>query len=141
MIVTGKLLLYGKIPTTIYTRLTSVALKGSQTIDVESTEGWEVGQTLGISPSFNRFYEYEKFVISSLTATSVSFDTPLKYTHYGNQSILENSYGTLDMRSTVGVIDRNIKIRKEETDVNWGSAVLIYGWNYEGTIISGSAVI
>lgn len=56
--VTGKLQLYGKTPKTLHTKLTSIAHPGDMRINVESTDGWEIGQTLGISPSFNNYYEY-----------------------------------------------------------------------------------
>ena len=140
LVVTGQLYLYGITPTTTYTKLTSNANVGDTTINVQSTAGWAVGQTLGISPSFSNYYEYEKVTIASLTATSVTFTPALSYAHYGNSTPLINSYGELDMRSTVGVFDRNIKILRDDDAEQWGYSVLVYGWRYSNVVYSGSAV-
>lgn len=39
------------MPTTPHTILTKTAEVGDKTINVNSTEGWVVGNTIGISPS------------------------------------------------------------------------------------------
>ena len=42
-VVTGSLHLYGKAPSTVWTRLTDFAHAGDTTINVASANGWEVG--------------------------------------------------------------------------------------------------
>ena len=42
-VVTGKLHLYGRAPSTTWTRLTDFARVGDTTITVGSAAGWEVG--------------------------------------------------------------------------------------------------
>lgn len=110
LVVTGKLELYGKSPTTTQTRLTAVAAQGDTTLKVGSTAGWAVGQTIGISPSFSKFYEYEKRTITALTATTVTFATGLRFMHYGAVQPITKTQGDIDLRCVVGLLDRNIKI-------------------------------
>lgn len=52
IVVTGALRLYGKVPTVVSTKLTAIANVGATTINVISTSGWAVGNTLGIAPSW-----------------------------------------------------------------------------------------
>lgn len=58
LVVTGTLNLYGIVPSTVSTRLTAIATAGSTTITVASANGWVVGNTLGIAPSFGTPTEY-----------------------------------------------------------------------------------
>ena len=118
-----------------------MANAGATTINVQSTTGWAVGQTLGIAPSFSNFDEYEKVVITSLTPTSVTFSPALKFAHYGSSSPLTNSYGSLDMRAIVGVLNRNIRILRDDTAQEWGGSVIIYGYKEANNVHSGSAAI
>lgn len=52
-----------------------------------------------------------------------------------------NSFGTMDMRATVGVLDRNIRILKGSDQNGWGYGVLIYAWNDGLFINTGSGII
>ena len=56
IVVTGTLNLYGKVPSTVSTRLTAAANPGDSTISVASTSGWVVGNRIGIAPSFANYY-------------------------------------------------------------------------------------
>ena len=51
-VVTGKLNLYGVAPATVSTKLTKNALVGDSTIQVSSVSGWQVGDVIGLAPSF-----------------------------------------------------------------------------------------
>lgn len=67
---------------------------------------------------------------------------PLAYTHYGSASITVNStYGTLDARTNVGHINRNIQI-VPGPDAGWGYSVIVYGFldgdNVTGVLRRGS---
>jgi hypothetical protein len=55
-VVTGSLNLYGKTPSTISTYLTQSAFSGSSTINVGSSTGWVVGDSIAIAPSFSNPY-------------------------------------------------------------------------------------
>ena len=45
------------------------------------------------------------------------------------------------MRSSVGLLDRNIKITSDDDSEGWSYSVLIYGWRYYETIYPGSAIL
>ena len=45
------------------------------------------------------------------------------------------------MRSTVGLLDRNIKIQGSPTSNSWGYGVVVYAWNDGDFINTGSANI
>ena len=60
---------------------------------------------------------------------SITLASPLTYTHYGSASItINHSFGTLDTRTRVGHMNRNIKI-SAGPDAGWGFTVIIYGHN------------
>jgi len=141
MVVTGRLELYGKTPVTPETKLTTVAAIGDTTINVASTAGWVVGNTIGISPSLGKFFEYEKRTITALTATTVTFTPGLRFLHFGAATPLTNVRGEIDTRCVVGLIDRNIKIASDVDAEDWSYSVLIYGWSSTSFIYSSSAVI
>jgi len=140
LVVTGQLKLYGKVTSSLNTRLTSTALAGATTLNVASTDGWVIGQTIGISPSFSNPAEFEKVTITALDATSITFATPLAYTHYGAATGLTNAIGDIDMRSVAVLLDRNIKITNDDT-ATWSYSVLVYGLNSSGTVKTGSVVL
>ena len=128
MVVTGTLNLFGIVPATVTTKLSSGAQPGDTTISVLTTNGWAVGQKIGIAPSFSKVKEYEEVTITSLTSNTVTFTPALSFAHYGSSSALTNGYGTLDMRASVGVLDRNIKILGNSDPNGWGFGVVIYAW-------------
>jgi parallel beta-helix repeat protein len=84
---------------------------------------------LVLSPSFSTYSEYEKVTISAINADgSLSLTSPLQYTHYGSSSLtINNQFGTLDTRTRVGHVNRNIKI-VPGPDAGWGFSVIVYGF-------------
>jgi len=57
-VVTGSLNLFGNAPNTVSTYLTQTALQGTGTLTVASFEGWAVGDTIVLSPSFAAYSQY-----------------------------------------------------------------------------------
>lgn len=53
-VVTGRLDLYGIVPTTPWTRLTATSQTSNTTIRVASVSGWAVGDELIIGPTFSQ---------------------------------------------------------------------------------------
>ena len=141
LVVTGTLNLFGRVPTTTSTKLTANALAGSTTITVASANGWVVGNTIGISPSFGKANEYETVTISAISGNTITFSPALQFNHYGNSSSFSNTYGSIDMRASVGAFERNIKIVKGGDSTTAGFGVVIYAWNNGQNIVTGSAII
>lgn len=140
MVITGGLSLYGVKPSTQMTYLTQTALQGSRTIYVAASSDWKVGDELSLSPSFTNQSEYEKVKISAINPDgSLNLTSPLQFTHFGAPSAtISNNYGTLDARTMVGHLTRNIKI-VSGGDTNWGYSVFVYGYN-DGATRVGNAV-
>jgi hypothetical protein len=78
-------------------------------------------------------------IISAINANgSVSLAAPLTYTHYGSSSLtVNNNYGTIDTRTQVGHVNRNIKI-VPGPDAGWGFTVIVYGYSMTITDLTGS---
>jgi hypothetical protein len=55
LVVTGSLNLYGNSPSTVTTYLTQSAFNGSSTIHIGASSGWNIGDTIVLSPSFGRW--------------------------------------------------------------------------------------
>ena len=138
LVVTGVLSLYGQPPSSVWTQLTAKAAAGATSISVANADGWAVGDELAIAPSFNSSFEYEKVTITAISGTTVSITPALSYTHFGDTSpTISNTYGTLDMRTGVGHLTRNITITPGP-DVGFGFRVLTYGF-LDGTIVRKGA--
>lgn len=56
--------LYGKAPETVQTFLTQSATAGDKSIFVKSSSDWAIGDTLGLSPSYGNYAEYEMVKIT-----------------------------------------------------------------------------
>lgn len=138
MVVTGILNLFSTKPSSTNTHLTRTAFKNTSVIYVGSSSGWKAEDSLAISSSFKN-NEHEMVVIKSInTDGSITLKNPLKYTHYGSSSMtISNSYGTLDSRSKVGHITRNIKIVSGH-DAEWGYNIIVYGKNTSSGKLVGS---
>jgi hypothetical protein len=64
----------------------------------------------------------------------------LAYEHYGDtSSTLTNSYGTLDARSGVGLLSRNIRITKGPDANGWGCRVLVYSYYEMPAVLSATS--
>lgn len=125
-VITGELYLYGTSPATLYTKLISSAAPGDSQISVESATGWAVGDTIVLSPSFSSSNQYERVTITGISENAVTFTPALRYPHYGDMSVtIDNNAGTLDTRTTVGHITRNIKF-VSGPDNGWGYSIYVY---------------
>lgn len=96
-------------------------------IAVSNFSQWKIGDSLVLSPSYSRMYEHELVTIKSITNASVGLVSPLKYNHYGSSSLLNNSYGSIDLNTQVGHVTRNIQIISGP-DSEWGLTLIVYGY-------------
>lgn len=51
--------MYGKVPESVWTRLTETATINSTTLKVVSASGWAIGDTILIAPSYAGRKQYE----------------------------------------------------------------------------------
>jgi hypothetical protein len=123
-VVTGTLSLIGASPSTLYSRLTSTVQVGATQLTVESASGWKVGDEIVIAPTFSNSREYERITITGVNSNTITFTPPLAFVHYGAPSVtINNSFGTLDTRATVGHVTRNIKF-ESGPDQGWGYSII-----------------
>jgi len=96
---------------------------------VKRSNDWAIGDTIGISPSYGNYAEYEKVTITGFNEDgSIAISPSLQFNHYGSSGPLTaGSYGTIDVNTHVGHLNRNIKIIPGP-DVGWGVNVLVYGY-------------
>lgn len=110
LVVTGSLNLYGTYPTNTRSTLTQSVFTGDTSITVANSSQWKIGDSLVLSPSYSKAYEYELVTIKSISNGSVELVSTLKYNHYGSSSLLNSSYGTIDLNTQVGHVSRNVQI-------------------------------
>ena len=117
--VTGNLTMYGALVNNVYVRLQAPANVGDTTITVPSTIDWKVGDLIVIAPSQRIETQYETRTIQAISNGVITLDKALKYYHYGAAS-----FTTLDMRTEVALLSRNIKVEGSDED-SWGGRIYV----------------
>jgi len=86
IVVTGSLNVFAKHPETTQTTLTKSAFVGNTSIEVSAVNEWNVGDEIGISPSYGNYRHYEKVRITGINAdrTIISITPALRFNHYGD---------------------------------------------------------
>ena len=78
-----------------------------------------------ISPSYSSASQHEKVTITAVSGNTVSVSPALQYSHYGATGVtIDNDYGTLDTRTSVGHLTRSIKIIAG-ADTTWGFRLVV----------------
>jgi hypothetical protein len=81
--VTGLFQLIGKPTPTVYTRLTKFDETAKNTITVQETAGWAVGDTLVVAPSGTKASEWERVTIKAINGKTITLVEDLQNWHYG----------------------------------------------------------
>ena len=111
--VTGSMFLYGVVPDIIWTKLAESILPGQNYLVLIEKIGWKVGDEIIIAPTERAWKEAEKMKIKDISADgkNITVEQSFKYFHYGeNGATWKEEWITLDMRASVGLLTRNIKI-------------------------------
>jgi len=67
--------------------------------------------------------------ITAINSNNITFTPALQYAHYGDANpTIVKSYGTLDMRTGVAHLTRNIKI-VAGADTTWGFTLVQFGYS------------
>ena len=123
--VTGNVTMYGNLVNTVYTRLSASVQPGENTITVDPTIDWKVGDEIFISPTQRAETEFETHTITAIDNGVITLDSPIQFYHFGAATATkETPVGTLDMRAEVGLLTRNIKVEGTDEDF-WGARVYI----------------
>ncbi|KAM3130389.1 hypothetical protein pb186bvf_017488 [Paramecium bursaria] len=112
LVIQGLVNLFGVPPVTQWTRLAQFAQKGSETITVDSSSNWNVGDLIIIGPSGSDPKQSEEFTIKEIQENSIKLSGKLQYNHFGDtkQTLNQQGIGNLDMRAAIGHLTRNIQI-------------------------------
>lgn len=112
--VTGSLKLYSTVPDVIWTRLANNVYPGQNTIQLVDAVDWSIGNEIVVAPTEFNYTQHEKrkIVLISPDRKLVTFDSPLRFFHYGDANLTyQSDFGQiLDMRAAVGLLTRNIQI-------------------------------
>lgn len=93
-----------------WTRLASTALKGSNTLVLETAPGWSAGQTVVIASTDFDSDQAEEHRILSVVGNVLTIHAPLQYTHWG-ESVGQAYDGIgVDERAEVALLDRRIVV-------------------------------
>lgn len=124
----GRLDLHG-IEKLSWTQLNSTALAGATSVLLKEsvTGNWLIGDTIIIASSDRLQTHTEKRVVTNIVNSRVYFNEPLTYLHYGEQKTYDNGLTgaarkewTIDMRTEVANLSRNIKIQGDVDSENAG---------------------
>jgi hypothetical protein len=86
-----------------------------------------VGDQLALSPSYGSYLEYETVRITSIVNANTIQVSALMFNHYGSPAPLSSPYGSIDVNTHVGHLNRNIQI-VPGPDYGWGVNLLVYGF-------------
>ena len=75
--VTGSLQFYGTRVDNVWTKLKSIAERGSTSIQVIDEVDWKVGNKIVIAPTYDGQTEYEQVTITAVNKNKISFTPAL----------------------------------------------------------------
>jgi hypothetical protein len=117
----GVIALYGA-PVKSWSKLSTTASAGSNSLTVLDAKGWRVGDSIVITstdywdwdPSSKGRNEIRK--ITAISGNTLTLDSALKYKHWGQ---LQTYAGfSVDERASVGLLTRTVKIQGDSTSTN-----------------------
>ena len=100
-------------PRTAWTRLDATALKDSVTLTLaDAPSNWRAGMDIVIGSSSENPRHSEVRRIAAINGTIVHLDSPLEFSHFGEQQTYANGKQTwtVDTRAPVGLLSRNITV-------------------------------
>jgi hypothetical protein len=120
MIVTGNLRLFGVVKNKM-ARLSQTLNVGQNSITMDSSVNWNVGDEIAIAPTAYEDFEHEKFKIIAIQNNTITLDHAAIYKHWGGA--LETYAGqtknfVLNQRAEVVNLTRNIKIESYDKLAN-----------------------
>jgi cell migration-inducing and hyaluronan-binding protein len=107
MLMGGTLNLHGTRDHT-WTKLSSTAEAGANSINVLDASEWRVGDEIVLASTDFNPRQAERRTITRVSGNTISFAEPLEYMHYG-----EITFG-VDERGEVAMLTRNIKVQASE---------------------------
>jgi cell migration-inducing and hyaluronan-binding protein len=101
-----------------WTKLGSTAAVGATQITLQQSPNWRVGDRIVLASTDFDPFQAEEVTISGISGSSVTFETPLRYAHWG---VIQSVSGvSLDERAEVGLLTRNITIQGDSASLTSG---------------------
>ena len=105
----GQLELHGRPRPVRWTRLTRIAVVGSNVLHVGDARGWHAGDRIVVASTSLDPTQAEERRITRVDGDRVTLATPLNHTHWGH--VDEVAGRRIAQRAEVGLLSRNIVIR------------------------------
>lgn len=117
-----------------WTQLDETALAGSLEIVLTDATNWAPNDEIVIASTAFDMNQAEKRIIAAVNGNTITLDSPLQYTHFGNLQVYTrpddpNLSWTLDERAEVGLLSRNITIQGDLSSEANGFGGHIMGMN------------
>ena len=127
-VMTGSIDIHGKPRTKTWCLLKETANAGSNTIKVDSTVDWQIGEEIILAPTSTSRAEFDIRIIEGITTDgTITLDKSLSYTHFA-QTLRYNSID-YEVRGEVGLLTRNVLIQgnPESAEDKYGAHIMIRG--------------
>jgi len=113
----GRLELHGE-SRLAWTRLASTAPAGATEITLLQAPSWRAGDRIVLASTDFDPFQAEEATITQVSGTTVRFDTPLRYAHWG---VMQSVGGvSLDERGEVGLLTRVVTIQGDSASLTTG---------------------
>ncbi|XP_073714829.1 fibrocystin-L [Misgurnus anguillicaudatus] len=142
----GSLDLYGMPHNVTHTKLANTVQAGNNTLFLEKTVDWKVGDQILLSTTSYDPWQTEIRTISAVSddGRTLILDRPVSYTHIGQKYSVPGSSRSYQLAGNVGLLTRNIKIIGQEYPAmntqSYGARVLV-GTFTRGNTYRGKAQI
>ncbi|CAG9461071.1 unnamed protein product [Pedinophyceae sp. YPF-701] len=148
----GELLMHGMEKRPTWLRLVETATPGSNTLKLENTTNWQVGDKIVVAPSSIHAHEVDEVNITAITnnadgTSTLTVSPALQYTHLGVVTDMDGNvitptprgyidYGRklLDHRAEVGILTRNVVFEGDESSARFqfGAQILAHTHGAKG---------
>jgi hypothetical protein len=130
MAVIGTVNLIGRSRPVTWTKLASTAYAGATTLQMsQSVQGaWFAGDQLAIAPTEYDYTQIDEVTIKSVSGSTVTLTSPLKYTHYaGPAGAPGSATHNIKLAASVGLLTRNVVFRGNMSDANdtYGATIFV----------------
>jgi cell migration-inducing and hyaluronan-binding protein len=113
----GRLELHGE-SRLAWSKLASTASVGATEISLLQAPNWRAGDRIVLASTDFDPFQAEEAVITAVSGTTVRFDTPLRYAHWG---VMQSVGGVpLDERGEVGLLTRVVTIQGDSASLTTG---------------------
>nr|XP_055075131.1 fibrocystin-L-like [Misgurnus anguillicaudatus] len=127
----GSLDLYGMPHNVYHTKLAKTVQAGNNTLSLEETVDWKVGDQILLSTTSYDPWQTEIRTINGVSddGRTLILDRPVSYTHVGQRHNVPGSSRSYQLAGNVGLLTRNIKIIGQEYPAmntqSYGARVLV----------------